>query len=130
MVEARFDLLGPLRVSIDGADATPATPKERNLLALLAVNRGPTDPLHPVLDELWPALPPERARPSLHVRVAGVRKALGRAAPGAGSLVASIGRGYRLDVQPDGIDVERFHALVREGQALRGDGDAAGAASA
>jgi DNA-binding SARP family transcriptional activator len=127
-VGATFNVLGRLGVSVDGVDVTLAAPKERNLLALLVVNAGRMASTDHLLEELWPGKSPERARPSLHVRIAGIRKALGRAAPGGGALLVSTGPGYRLDVQPDAVDVEQFRLLVREARSCRVEGDLSGAA--
>jgi DNA-binding SARP family transcriptional activator len=98
LVGATFNILGQLEVSVDGVNATSAAPKERNLLALLVVNGRRMVSTDHLLEELWPEQSPDRARPSLHVRIAGIRKALGRAAPGAEALLQSSGPGYRLDV--------------------------------
>jgi predicted ATPase/DNA-binding SARP family transcriptional activator len=127
-VGATFNVLGELEVRVDGVDVTLAASKERNLLAMLAVNGGRMVSTEHLLDELWPGQPPERARPSLHVRIAGIRKALGRA--GAGALLVSTAAGYRLDVPADAVDAERFRLLVREARSRRDEGDAAGAAAA
>jgi predicted ATPase/DNA-binding SARP family transcriptional activator len=129
LVGAAFNVLGRLEVYVDGVDSTPAAPKERNLLALLVVNSGRMVSTDHLLDELWPGLAPDRARPSLHVRIAGIRKALGRA-PGAEALLQSSGPGYRLDVPPDAVDAEQFRRLAREGRSRRDEGDPAGAAEA
>jgi predicted ATPase/DNA-binding SARP family transcriptional activator len=128
VVDATFKVLGPLEVNVEGVAATPAAAKERNLLALLVVNCGRIVSADHLLDEVWPGQSPERTRPTLHVRIAGIRKALGQAAPGGGALLMSTGPGYRLDVQPDAVDAEQFRLLVREARSCRVEGDPSGAA--
>jgi predicted ATPase/DNA-binding SARP family transcriptional activator len=128
LVDAAFNVLGPLEVSVEGVEVALAAPKERNLLALLIVNGGRMVSTDHLVDELWPGQSPDRARPSLHVRIAGIRKALGRAAPGGGALLVSTGTGYRLDVPPDTVDAEQFRRLVRQARACRDEGDPAAAA--
>ena len=49
-------LLGPLAVSVDGADATPTAPKERMLLALLALRAGSVVNDEQLIEEVWPEL--------------------------------------------------------------------------
>src|SRR5262245_3979687 len=105
-----FDLLGPLRVLIDGVEVTPRAPKERSLLALLLVEAGHVVSADRIIDELWANLPVEQARRVLWVRVSGLRKLLDRV--GAAALLEHIAPGYRLAVEPDDIDARRFLALV------------------
>ena len=89
-------LLGPLLVTgVDGIDVTPRAPKERALLALLAMNRGRVVAADRLVEELWPELPSDRGRHVLQVRMAAVRKQLARA--GVSALlewVPSAGRTY------------------------------------
>ena len=110
MVQATFDVLGPLRVVIDGVDVTPQAPRERSLLTLLIVHHGQVVHADRLLDELWGDLDVDRARRSLWVRIAGVRARFRLA--GAEGLLEQVDRGYRLTVLPEQIDAERFARLV------------------
>jgi DNA-binding SARP family transcriptional activator len=118
--------LGELRVGVDGTAITPPAPKERALLALLAIDAGRVVPTDRLLEELWPDLPPDRGRHVLQVRIAEIRKPLGRA--GAADVLASAPAGYRLDVGADTLDSARFAALVQEGRARLAAGDPGAAA--
>ena len=69
-------VLGPLQVVVDGVDVTPAAPKERALLALLALSARQIVSADRIIEELWPTLDARRARHALHVRVAELRKVL------------------------------------------------------
>lgn len=126
-VEVEFDVLGPLRVVVDGVDVTPTAPKEKSLLALLAVNRGAVVSTERLLDELWPDLAPERGRRVLQVRVAAVRKLLDRA--GAAALVESVAPGYRLRLEPHAVDGDRFERLLHRAREAAAAEDAGGAAA-
>ena len=53
-------VLGPLEVVVNGIDVTPRGPKERALLALLALRGGRVVPADRLIEELWPELSPER----------------------------------------------------------------------
>ena len=71
-----FSLLGAFGVCCDGADVTPSSLKGQALLATLAVRRGQAVAADTLVEELWPALPPDRGRRVLQVRVAEIRKQL------------------------------------------------------
>jgi predicted ATPase/DNA-binding SARP family transcriptional activator len=125
-VARTFDVLGPLRVLIDGVDVTPRAPKERSLLALLLVQPGGVVSADRIIDELWAKLPIEQARRVLWVRVSGLRKLLDRA--GAASLLELVAPGYRLAVNADEIDAQRFRTLVAAARGQRERGEVSDAA--
>ena len=120
-------LLGELRVVVDGIDVAPRAPKERALLALLAIERGRVVPADRLVEELWPELPADRARHALQVRVAEVRKQLARV--GAAAVLESAPPGYRFDLAPGALDIDRFEALVDRGRTEAVAGDTMGAAA-
>jgi DNA-binding SARP family transcriptional activator/pimeloyl-ACP methyl ester carboxylesterase len=119
-------VLGPLEVVINGADVTPAAPKERALLALLALRGGQVVSADRLIEELWPELAADAARHVLQVRVAAIRKTL-RAAGAAGIGYRS--GGYVLDVGPDEIDEAPFRDLVDAGSRQMAANDAEAAAA-
>ena len=105
-------LLGPLLVTgVDGIDVTPRAPKERALLALLAIDRGRVVSTDRLVEELWPELPPDRGRHVLQVRVAAIRKRLARA--GVSAQLESVPPGYLLGA--GSVDARRFEDLVVRG---------------
>src|SRR5581483_11514254 len=104
-------ILGPLEVLDEGRALELGGAKQRAVLALHA-NR--TLSVDRIALGLWDAEPPESARKAVQVYVSQLRKALGK------DRVQTKGGGYRLRVEPDELDVERFEALRR-----RGDLDAA-----
>src|SRR3954463_1311540 len=101
-----FDVLGPLRVVIDGVDVTPRVPKERGLLALFVVQPGQVVSADRIIDELRPELPGEQGRRGVSGGGAGVRKRLQRA--GSASLLELAAPGYRLAVDAAEVDAQRF----------------------
>jgi len=106
-VAARVDVLGPLRLSVDGGPVDVRGPKRRAVLALLALAEGRTVSVEQVVDALWPDDPPESARATVHSHVSRLRADLGPAAPG---LTTDEG-GYRLRLAQDGLDLRRVRAL-------------------
>src|SRR5437763_779329 len=103
-------ILGPLRIVVDGFDVTPTAPKERALLATLVVNHGRVVRADRLAEELWPGLTADHAHRVLQVRVSAVRTILNRA--DAGALLEFAAPGYRLAVTPEEVDAERFADLV------------------
>ena len=104
-----FGILGPLEVRhgdrlvhIEGA-------KERALLAFLLLHAGEPVSADRLIDELWGQSPPLTARKSVQVRVARLRRALGR------DVVLTRGDAYVVRLQPHQLDLSRFEELVSEG---------------
>jgi DNA-binding SARP family transcriptional activator/pimeloyl-ACP methyl ester carboxylesterase len=126
-VELVFRVLGPLSAVIDGMDVTPRARKERALLALLIINHGRVVSADRLMDELWPDLTADRARRSLQVRVAAVRKVLSLA--NASSLLELAAPGYQLAIAADDIDEHRFVTLVEQARGQANAADPAAAAA-
>jgi predicted ATPase/DNA-binding SARP family transcriptional activator len=111
----RVEVLGPLRVKVDGAPVEVPGPKRRAVLALLALAESRTVPVDDLVDALWPSDAPESGRQALHTHVSRLRAHLGPA-------------GTRLQTGPDGyrlvgdVDVAQARALLA---AARADPDGA-----
>jgi YVTN family beta-propeller protein len=113
-----FRLLGPLEVSEDDRPLELGGAKQRALLAVLLLNGGEAVSADRLIDALWRDEAPASALNSVHIYVSQLRKALGD-----GRLVTER-RGYRLLLEPEQLDVERFERLVAQGRELRAQGDA------
>ena len=111
--EPAIRLLGPVEVA-----AAPAAlaPRERAVLARLALDAGRTVSLERLVDDLWADHPPAQARNALQVYVSHLRGRLGRAA------VVSAGGGYRLALPDDEVDARVFERLVATATGLHGAG--------
>jgi DNA-binding SARP family transcriptional activator len=66
-------LLGPLTLTVDGVTIDVPGPRQRALLALLALAEGRTVTVGHLLDALWPAVALESGRRSLHSNVSRLR---------------------------------------------------------
>lgn len=116
-------ILGP--VSVDaGVDVPLDVPKERALLALLALEAGNVVPLHRLVDGLWGEDAPPTADKTLQGYVFRLRRLLGA------DTVATEASGYVLRVDRDAIDAHRFERLVHRGRAALDAGDASTARAA
>ncbi|PVZ11151.1 AfsR/SARP family transcriptional regulator [Actinomycetospora cinnamomea] len=120
----RVDVLGPLRLLVDGGPVDVRGPKRRAVLALLALAEGRTVGVEQLVDALWPTDPPESARASVHSHVSRLRSDLGVAA----SRLATDEAGYRLDLPDDGLDLRCVRVLRDRARRLAGTAPAAAAA--
>lgn len=117
-------LLGPVQLLLDDRVVNLGGPKQRAVLARLAVARGELVATDALVDALWPRERPVEPLSSLQSFVSRLRRALQPAnMTGARtSVLASYGSGYALHLPCDAVDACRFEALVTEGTgALDGD---------
>ncbi|WP_350275164.1 BTAD domain-containing putative transcriptional regulator [Kribbella sp. HUAS MG21] len=118
----RFEVLGTVRVVVDGRVVEPISAFRRRLLAILLVRANRPVAVDVLVDALWDDDAPQRPANSLQVHVHRLRAALDR----AGRLRAVPG-GYQLDVAPDELDATVFGDLQAGARnaAAGGDLDAA-----
>jgi predicted ATPase/DNA-binding SARP family transcriptional activator len=115
-------VLGPLRLVVDGQPVDVPGPKRRAVLALLALAEGRTVPVDHLVDALWPSGVPESGRPALHTHVSRLRGHLGAAA----ARLQTRSGGYRLELDPGGLDLSRARTLLATARTT-GPRDPAGA---
>ncbi len=114
-----FRILGPLEVSADGRALPLGSRKQRALLGLLVVHANEPVSRDRLIEELWGEAAPATVESALHVYLSRLRTLLGSA--GAGGALVRETYGYRLRVEPDQVDANRFDRLVGEGrEALAG----------
>ena len=118
------DVLGPVRLRVDGEERVIGGRRERLLLALLAATPGKHVSDDRLVDELWGEAPPTGVSSALQVAVSRVRRALG---PGA--EVRRDPAGYTLvGVDVDATDVTEVAASVGRPGVAPGEVDALTAA--
>ena len=88
----QLDLLGSLRLVVDGRPDDVRGPKRRAVLALLALAGGRAVTVNQLLDALWPEAPPESGPAALRSHVSRLRAHLGPAA----AALETVSGGYRL----------------------------------
>lgn len=109
----RVDVLGPLRLTVDGREVAVPGPRRRALLAVLAMAEGRTVPTDDLIAAIWPGEIPDTARATLQSHVSRLRRHLGNAAT---SLEGGSTGGYRLVLDSDGTDLataRRLHETAR-----------------
>jgi DNA-binding SARP family transcriptional activator len=102
-------ILGPVGIRARGAWVT-GRPQQRIVLAVLAVHADQVVRAGDLIGAVWDGTPPSSARGSLQALVTRVRELLAGVADAG---VQRHGDGYRLQIEPDRVDVWRFRALTR-----------------
>jgi len=108
-----FRLFGAFEIYTD-LDRLPlelGPPRQRALLAALAVDAGRVVPQDALIERVWGDAPPRRARDSLYVYIARLRRLLDGPGGGRQLLVRRSG-GYLLDGGIATVDLYEFHALA------------------
>src|SRR2546428_1958471 len=109
-----FRILGSIEV-LDGTRRIdlPAG-RAGALLALLVPHAGETVAAERLIDELWGEHPPPTAPTIVQGLVSRLRKALepGRAKGEPPAVLQTVGNGYRLAIELETVDAERFKRLL------------------
>jgi DNA-binding SARP family transcriptional activator/tetratricopeptide (TPR) repeat protein len=108
-------LLGPVEVRAAGRTVYVGPPRQRCVLAALAVDAGRPVQTDTVIERVWGQAPPDGVQHAIYVYVSRIRGLL-RAAAGetAAASLARRTRGYVLDLPSDRIDAHKFRSLVAD----------------
>jgi DNA-binding SARP family transcriptional activator len=107
-----FKILGPLEASDETGPLLLGGQKQRSVLALLLLEAGRVVPQDRLIDALWNETPPRTAVTSLQNFVSQLRKLLGP------SVLETKAPGYRLNVRPGELDLDRFRQLVEQARRM------------
>jgi DNA-binding SARP family transcriptional activator len=126
-------LLGPLYLELNETSVTASAPKQRQILALLALKAGRIVTVPTLVEEVWGDCPPRSYATTLQTYILQLRNALVAADSGnadARQILCTSHSGYMLKQDACRTDVEEFDRCVRAGRAAveRGDHRAASAA--
>ena len=124
--QLRIEILGPFSAHFGHLAVTPSAAKQRQILALLALNAGRVVTVPTLTEELWGDYPPRSSATTLQTYVMQLRNRLAAAAQDrrdARQLLSTAHSGYLLDAQPCRTDVEEFEQLARAGRGAAEDGD-------
>ena len=113
MAEVRIEVLGPLRVLVDGAEQRLGGRRERAVLALLVAQYG--RPMSPdrLIEEIWGDSAPASAAGSLQVAVSRLRTVLNpHRSSGSGPQIALSPAGYTLSGAD--VDAEELSATSKD----------------
>lgn len=127
---ARVEVLGPVRVRVDGGTAPIGSALQRSLLALLALRNSRPVGLDEIVEALWGARPPKSHRTIIQIYIGALRRILEpqrRSFVQAGAL-ARVAGGYQLQLPAGSLDVAEFWTEVAAGRRLAAQGEPAAAA--
>jgi predicted ATPase/DNA-binding SARP family transcriptional activator len=111
-------LFGDLEAIEGGVPRSVRGPKQRALLALLALQQGGPVTGDRLIDALWGDDTPGNPANALQALVAQLRRVLGSDA------ILTSEAGYALKVRPEDVDIFRFERMVVEARRLAGEGNA------
>ncbi|SEE58972.1 BTAD domain-containing putative transcriptional regulator [Streptomyces sp. TLI_105] len=129
-LNARYSVLGTVRVLRGGTEVDPGPPKRMALLALLVLRAPGPLLLSEAVDVLWGEAPPASAVNVVHRHIGALRRTLEpelRSRTEATHLVRTAD-GYRLRGDSSTSDLPRFRDLRARAQRVLGGGSAAQAA--
>lgn len=112
--------LGPVAVTVGGEPAPLGTPKQRAVVAALALGRGRVVSVDALIDLLWGEEAPATVTTTLHVYISGLRRLLepDRKSRAAAKVLITRAPGYALALPPSAFDVVRFEQGVGAASAL------------
>ncbi|MEV6327046.1 BTAD domain-containing putative transcriptional regulator [Streptomyces sp. NPDC051909] len=114
-------VLGPVEFVTAGRRSSTGTPKERLMIAALALSAGRPVSLDTLAQRVWDDTPPAKPRASLHAYAARIRQRL-RAAGEVARLIQEA-NAYTFDIDADLVDWHRFLRLVDEARTRCDGGD-------
>ena len=123
-----FRLLGPVEVAVEDRIVPLGSPRQRAVLAMLALAAPEVVSTDRFVDGLWGEDPPGNPLAALQVFVHGLRKVLRDASPE--DLIVRDAPGYRLRIDPAQTDIGRVQVLQKQARTAREAGDLAAAGRA
>ena len=116
-------LLGPTVLTHEGREVDLGAPRERAVLALLALRASTVVSSESLIEQLW-VDPPSGAATTIRGYVAAIRKAISSGTDLKGSdVVVTKKPGYVLAISPARVDALAFEQLADEGRAALGRGE-------
>ncbi|HUG32365.1 MAG TPA: BTAD domain-containing putative transcriptional regulator [Acidimicrobiia bacterium] len=103
-------VLGPIEAWVADDSVELGGPKQRGLLGLLVAAAPGSVSTDALIEGIWGEEPSSGARSTLQTYVSNLRQVLG-------PVLTHERGGYRLNVEPDSIDANRFRRLLEEGRA-------------
>ncbi|HUA03447.1 MAG TPA: BTAD domain-containing putative transcriptional regulator [Solirubrobacteraceae bacterium] len=106
-------ILGPVEVRLDDEPVGLGGPRQRAVLAVLAIRPNQVVSVDRLIDDIWEERPPDKAVHTVHVFVSRLRRALSA----AGDRLITRPPGYVLELRVDELDADRFERIYKAGRA-------------
>lgn len=103
-------LLGPVGLTSNGREHDLGGPRQRVVLAMLALDANRVVPIERLIDAVWNTTPPATARTQVQICVSALRKIFSAAK--VAMRIRTRRPGYQLEVDPDELDTKQFASLV------------------
>jgi DNA-binding SARP family transcriptional activator len=100
-----------LELTSGGKDHDLGGPRQRVVLAMLALNANRVVPLESLIDAVWDTTPPTTARAQVQICVSALRKIFVES--NVPMRIRTRTPGYQLEVPADQLDTEQFSELVK-----------------
>jgi DNA-binding SARP family transcriptional activator len=120
-------LLGPLELVVGRRSINIGGPRQRVVLATLALKANQVTSFEQLVDAVWGSSPPTTARAQIQASISGLRKLLADA--GEPTTIKTHQSGYRLEVTAGELDSAEFAGQVSDARAQAEDGRIAEAAA-
>ncbi|MFC9249835.1 BTAD domain-containing putative transcriptional regulator [Amycolatopsis thailandensis] len=123
----KVQVLGSLRVWLDGEEIDLGPARQRAVFATLATRAGDQPVTRSeLIQAVWGSAAPPSANGSVHTYISGLRRILepDRTRWSTDGLLLSDTAGYRLRLGPDALDATQFDQLSEAARAYWQDGDA------
>ncbi|MFC0548181.1 AfsR/SARP family transcriptional regulator [Kutzneria chonburiensis] len=118
-------LLGPLELVVDRRPVDIGSPRQRVVLAMLALNANRVTTVDQLIDAVWDDAPPASARSQIQICVSALRKLMSPE-----FTITTRPPGYLLEIDRAELDSERFTRKVAAAKQLAEDGELTEAADA
>jgi DNA-binding SARP family transcriptional activator len=117
-------LLGPVRARRGPAALYLGTPRQREVLAVLALRSGLVLSVAQIVDAVWGPRRPTSVENMVHTYIGRLRRALEpvREKPSRATVLCSTRPGYTLVLPPTAVDVNLFEQGIRRARAARAVG--------
>lgn len=108
----RFQVLGPVELTVDGRILTGLAPRHRAMLAYLLLNAGRVCSAERITDAIWGLEPPDTARAQIHAGMTAIRRVIREAS--AEQVIATKPAGYVALPEPGQLDLDDFTRRVAD----------------
>ncbi|HVK24427.1 MAG TPA: AfsR/SARP family transcriptional regulator [Actinokineospora sp.] len=117
-----FQILGPVVVfDAAGEVIDLGGPVRRTLLTALLMRANRTVLTDTLVEEMWDGRPPRTAATTVHTHLSRLRSRLAAAGPDGADRIVRDAAGYRLRVEPDELDADRFTDLLCQARTAPAD---------
>lgn len=117
MAGIKFQILGALRISIDGNVAQLNSARQRVVLAMLLMAANHVVTVEKLIDAVWADSPPPSARGQIQTCIARLRRTFG-----GPELIDTNPNGYSIRVARDQLDYFTFDDCLAQGRAAAAEG--------